>query len=226
MRIAVPLVVLLLGIPQHVAAAPSVFMEFLNSDFTFGLGNASQDGWDLSWFAVDGFDNSSWDVWNTGYQARSGPLDHQTLDVDANGVVVARTYHYTGGSFEIFFALEHNGVFRSGSFVAPITGLTVWAEESDEGSADASYTFGPGLFDQSIARTLGISRRTTGGSAFSDLALTDSGNRSGVAVSQAAPSREAWDGVNDIQLDVPEPSTLILWGAGAGALWLRRRARR
>ena len=39
------------------------------------------------------------------------------------------------------------------------------------------------------------------------------------------PERQAWDGVNDITLNVPEPAALALF-ATAGALSIRRRPRR
>ena len=87
------------------------------------------------------------------------------------------------------------------------------------------YELGPGLFDEAIAEALGIGRHTTGGKAVSQLILTSNGNRHGVAGDHTTPERQAWDGVNDITLNVPEPAALALF-ATAGALSIRRRPRR
>jgi hypothetical protein len=213
MRIALPLVVLLFAVPHHAAADPVVFLEFLNSDFTFGQ-SADQEGWDLSAFWAEGFDDSSWDVWNTGYQAVAGELDHQTPA--AGGTA----YVYLGGTFEIFFSMENGGDRRTGSFVAPIESLTVLSGVRGANSVDLFYELGAGLFDASIADTLGISRRTTGGEARAQLLLMDTDDAPGVRVT---PVQQASDGVNDITLEVAEPATLALLAVGAAGLFRRRK---
>jgi len=225
MRIAALLVSLVLFPASQLFAAPVLFLEFLNSDLTFGTGNPDQSGKDLSSFDVAG-SVPGMDFWNSGYLAQAGALDHETLNVNGAGDVIGSEYVYTGGVFELFFVLEQNGTQTSGSWVAPILTLTITAGEGDGQSANASYVLGPGLLDQPIATALGIDRHIQGGSAFSQLLLTDHGNRSGVAGDHSTPERQAWDGVTDITLDVPEPASFLLLTAGAGALWARRRSRR
>ena len=223
MRIAPFLVVLLLAAPAYATAGEVVFMEFLNSNLTFGPTNAEQYGWDLSAFAVDGFDDSGWDVWNTGYQAVTGPLDRQTPIVDMAGHVVGDEYVYRGGSFEIFYVLENASDRFTGSFAAPIERLTVWAGEREDDPVTLLYVLGAGLFDEVIAGALGISRHTTGGEAYAQLLLTDDVPRLLVTGADPTAQRHAWDGVNDIALDVPEPAALALLGASGAAWWVRRR---
>lgn len=224
MRIAALLVSLILVPAAHLFAGPVVFLEFLNSDFTFGAVNPDQGGFDLSSFAVDGT-APDLDGWHSFYQAQAGALDHQSLDVNGSGDVIGSHYFYAGGTFEMTLFLEKDGQTLIGSFVAPIKTLVVSAGEGDGDPAQASYVLGRGLLDKAIAAALGIGRHTTGGEAVSQLILTDDGNRSGVAGDHTTPERQAWDGVTDITLNVPEPATLALFGA-ATALWVRRRVRR
>jgi hypothetical protein len=104
--------------------------------------------------------------------------------------------------------------------------LTITAGEGDGQSAFASYVLGLGLLDTNIADALGIGRHILGGEGFSQLILTDHGNRPGIAGDHSTPVRQAWDGVTDVTLEVPEPATFLLLSAGSGALWARRRSRR
>lgn len=222
MRITAFLVSLILFPSAHVCAAPVVFMEFLNSDFTFGTISPDQQGDDLSSLLVDSlvFPVALGD----GRYAATGPVfDSQSLDF-SNGNVIGSHYFYTNGVLEIFLSIEKNGQQLAGSFEAPIKKLTVTAGEKEGDSVTAVYELGPGLFDAAIAAALGIDSHTTGGEAVSRLLLTSRGNRPGVAGNHATPQRQAWDGVNHITLNVPEPAALALF-ATAGALSLRRRRR-
>ena len=223
MRIAALLVSLILWPASYVGAGPVVFMEFLNSDFTFGSISPNQEGYDLGSLYVDslGFPVGLGDG---SYTASATAFDSQALGF-GNGSVVGSQYFYTGGVFEIFLSIEKNGQQFTGSFEATIKKLTVTAGETEDDSVTALYELGPGLFDAAIAEALGIGRHTTGGEAVSQLILTSHGNRAGVAGDHTTPQRQAWDGVNDITLDVPEPATLALF-ATAGALSIRRRPRR
>ena len=224
MRIAVLLAGLILVPAPHLFAGPVVFLEFLNSDVTFGPNSPDQTGYDLSTLNVDG---TAADVgaFFGGYEALDAVFDHQSLITNGSGDVIGSQYFYTGGTFTIALVLEKNGTLHNGTFVAPIDTLVITAGEGDGDVAVASYVLGPGLFDESIAAALGIGRRTTGGQGFSPLFLTDNGNRRGVAGDHTTPVRQAWDGVNDITLDVPEPATLALFTTGM-ALAIRRRPRR
>jgi hypothetical protein len=216
MRIAALLVGLVLLPASHLLAAPVVFLEFLNSDFTFGTVNPDQTGYDLSSLVVGSVSHDFYD-WGSAYELRSGALVQQTLDINGSGEVIGSHYFYTGGTFELFFLLETGGSTIAGSFVAPIKTLTVAAGEAEGESARASYVLGPGLFDKAVAEALGIGRHTIGGEASSQLLLTANGG------DHATPERLAWDGVNDITLAVPEPAMLALLGTGAAALSFRRR---
>jgi hypothetical protein len=224
MRIAARLVTLVCCGASPLLASPVLSLEFLNSDFTFGTVSPDQTGHDLSSFFVDGV-RPDFDFWGSSYQAQGGTLVQQTLNVNGSGDVVGSDYLYDGGTFEIFFDLEKNGATIQGSFVAPIETLTVSAGEHAGDPATASYVLGKGVFDPAIASALGIGLHTRGGESFSQLLLTDDGNRPGVAGDHTTPERQAWDGVNDITLDVPEPATFALVALGAG-VWMRRRSGR
>lgn len=222
MRIAALLVSLILLPASYVAAGPIVFMEFLNSDFTFGTVSPNQQGYDLSSLYVGslGFPVGLGDG---SYAAAGAGFDGQILGL-SNGSVIGSDYVYTGGVVEILLSIEKNGQQVAGSLAVPIKKLTVSAGEAADSSVTALYELGPGLFDEAIAEALGIGRHTTGGTAVSQLILTSHGNRPGVAGDHTAPERQAWDGVNSITLNVPEPATLALF-ATAGALSIRRRRR-
>jgi hypothetical protein len=225
MRIAAVLVSLILCPVSPLFAAPVLSLEFLNSDFTFGTVNPNQAGHDLGSLSLD--DTApDLDSWDAVYELQSGALVQQTLDVNGSGDVIGSHYFYTGGTFELIFFLEKDGVPIVGSFVAPIQGLSVSAGEAAGEFTLAAYVLGPGLFDQAIADALGIGRHTSGGGASSQLLLTDHGNRPGVAGDHTTPERQAWDGVNDITLTVAEPASGALLTAGIGVLWARRRVRR
>jgi len=223
MRIAVLLAGLILVPASPVFAGPIVVMEFLNSDFTFGSNSPDQEGYDLGSLSVDslGFPVGLHDG---SYAASGAAFVSQALDF-ANGDVVGSRYFYTGGVFEIFLSIDKNGQQVTGSFAAPVKKLAVTAGEAEDASATAWYELGAGLFDAAIADALGIGRHTTGGQAFSRLILTSHGNRSGEAGDHTTPVRQAWDGVNHVTLDVPEPAMLALFTTGA-ALAIRRRPRR
>jgi hypothetical protein len=222
MRIALCLLVLLLAAPRHAVSNPIVEMQFLNSELNFGP-SADQLGWDLSSFWASGFDDSDWSVWNTAYQALAGPLDHQSLLTDEAGNVIGGEYVYLGGTFEIFFVFENAGDLLTGSFVAPIERLTVRSGDTGGSPVDLTYALGAGLFDEAIASTLGISRRTSGGQARAQLLLHD--GLSGADL-RRIPEHQASDGVNDIALDVVEPGAVSLVAAGLAAMWRRRRSTR
>lgn len=222
MRIAFSLAALFLLVPSHAVADRVVWMEFLNSDLTFGSVAPDQRGYDLSSQSVSRKPQAdAWDGWGTTYHASSGPLVEQTLVRDGSGAVVGSQYLYAGGTFRIDFTLVKDDESRTGSFVAPIVDLTVAVDERFpfDSSVMAQYLLGPGLFDASIASALGIRRRTAGGDIRSDLLLIDGGRTS--------PVRTAWDGVADVTLDVAEPPMALLSVLGLGAAWLwRRRAYR
>jgi hypothetical protein len=224
MRLAVILAILLLA-PRPVTAEKIIFLEFLNSDLTFGQVSPNQQGWDGDIFWIgDRPDRRQWSIDDGTYQIYGGSLVHHALHADNDGIVRASTYLYGPGTFEAFFHLHRRDRSISGAFVAPLLSLQLWAEEGDGGSASAHYVLGKGIFDQQLARALGIRQRTTGGDIWSELILTDDGNRSGIAGNHSSPTREAWDGVAWVDIQVPEPPITILVSlALATAAILRRR---
>lgn len=225
MRIAALLAALVFCSASQLLAGPVLSLEFLNSDLTFGSLGPNQSGHDLSSLAVDG-GVPGMDYWKTSYEAQAGVLVQHTLVTNGVGDVISSQYDYAGGTFEMLFSLEQNGSTIAGSFAAPILSLTVTAGEAAGEGAKASYVLGAGLFDQVIANALGIGRHTSGGWASSRLLLTDNGNRPGIAGDHTTPERQAWDGVNDIEIDVPEPATLALLTIGATTLMCRQRSRK
>ena len=224
MRTAALLAGLILFPASHLCAGPVVFLEFLNSDVTFGTLSPDQVGYDLNSLQVDGNPAEVDSVFG-GYEAIDAVFDHQALITNGSGDVIGSQYFYTGGTLAMTLILKKNGTLYDGAFVATIETLVITAGQGDGDTAFVTYVLGPGLFDDAIAAALGIGRHTTGGQGFSQLFLTDNGNRVGVAGDHTTPVRQAWDGVNDIALDVPEPATLALF-ATAGALSIRRRPRR
>jgi hypothetical protein len=81
------------------------------------------------------------------------------------------------------------------------------------------YELGHGLFDESVARALGIRRRTHGGFVFDPHLIEGDGD-------PTTPERTAAEGAPEFEIDVPEPSLLLmLVAAGAGSLVRRRRSR-
>jgi hypothetical protein len=236
MRLAILLAAVLSLHPGQAAAAPILSIGYLNSDLTFGFVNPDQFGYDLYTGAcigdsvLGGFE--CLDAAGT-YQALSGPFVQQTLQKDASDIVVGSEYLYQGGTFRIDFTDICNDTgCVDGSFVAPIISLLVDVAEDPNGlndgaSGSAQYQLGPGLFDASIARILGIRRESPGGSVFSQFLLTDEGNRAGVAGNHTTSERQAWDGVAsvDIAVAVPEPATSLLsaLGLGIACVWRRRR---
>ena len=222
MRIAALLVSVILLPASHVGAGPVVFMEFLNSDFTFGTISPNQEGDDLGSLYVDSL-GFSVGLGDGSYAASGAGFDSQTLGL-SNGDVIGSDYFYTGGVFEIFLSIEKDGQQISGVLAAPIKKLTVAAGETEDDSVTVLYELGPGLFDPALAQALGIGRHVTGGTAVSKLILTSNGNRPGIAGDHTTPERQAWDGVNDVTLNVPEPATLALF-ATAAALSIKRRRR-
>jgi hypothetical protein len=226
MRIALLLVVSLLLLPRQVAAGPVVFMEFLNSDLTFGLVNPDQFGYDLSsWSWSD-----EWEGWPTTYQAFGGTFVQQTLQSDAGGTVTNSEYLYENGTLQIDFHLANSitGENRTGTLLAPILTLQIGVDEDApiDAAVFAFYTLGPGVFDASIADALGIGRRTVGGFIDSGLLLTDFGNRGCCGGDYTTPDRQAWDGFADFHIEVPEPFTPILTALGLGGWFWRRRVAR
>ena len=157
------------------------------------------------------------------YAATGAGFDSQITGL-SSGNVIGSDYFYTGGVFELFLSIDKNGQTVYGTLAAPIKKLTVTAGEADGDGVTALYELGPGLFDPALAKALGIGRHVTGGTVVSQLLLTSDGNRAGVGGDHTTPERQAWDGVADITLDVPDPAALALF-ATAGALSIRRRRR-
>jgi hypothetical protein len=218
MRNVVLLVAILLGVSVRAAAAPLLFVEFLNSDLTFGDVNPQQIGHDLS--SLAGPRALDWDSYGSTWSALGGPLVEHTFST-SGGTIVSSEYTYEGGFFSIDFLLQLGHRQKFGSFVAPITKLVISVQEDEEfdASVSVSYLLGAGMFDGAIARALGVRRRTAGGDVFSGLLLTGGDANT--------PERTAQDGFADVNLEVseaPEPTGLMAV-PGLSALWFWHRHR-
>ena len=118
MRIAALLVSLILLPASYVCAGPIVFLEFLNSDFTFGTASPNQEGYDLSSLYVDSL-GFAVGLHDGSYAATGAGFDGQALAL-SNGSVIGSDYVYTGGVFEIFLSIQKNGQRVDGSLAVPI----------------------------------------------------------------------------------------------------------
>jgi hypothetical protein len=209
MRVAISLAALLLLLPSPAAADQIVDWFYLNSNLTFGFGNAVHSGYDGELDALNAFGGT--------FDALSGPFLDQTLVTDGSGTVIESKYFYEGGTFQADFTWQSGGGSKTGSFVAPIITLEIDVLE-DHDHAYAYYLLGPGLFDASLADALGVRRPTVGGNVFSDMLLMeDTGG------DYTSPERQAWDGFTYVTVNVPEPPMPILGVLGLGAAWLCRR---
>jgi hypothetical protein len=173
----------------------------------------SVDGGDWREFRTVGF---------TEFIAESGPLLSLNLTRDASGAVVESRYEYDGGTFYMDFGLKDpiTGETAFGQFTAPILGLmTVVVRESNlplGDSAEISYQLGPGLFDKSIARMLAVARHTGGGAVYDPWLTFGTGDYTSL-------SRRLDEGAATVEIDVPEPASLLLWGAAGMGMAARRR---
>jgi hypothetical protein len=203
-------------------------IQTLNSNLTFGTGGSHHFFYDVEVNVCDRqceewvVDPSSW------MEATDGDLVQQTL-VFVGGQVVASDYLYRGGLFTMELSMWRRGQpdkIVSGRFTAPVVSMTVYAENATAsrfGKIFPTYVLGPGRFDASLAKGLGIARSTSGGERLdSDMRLyhPEGGDHTSVA-------REAEDGASWLDIrttSVPEPTALLLVGFGiAGHVGLRRR---
>jgi PEP-CTERM motif-containing protein len=229
MRILSCFLALILWFPSHAAASGILELFFFNSDVTFGLSEVDQDGFDLEASFDPFFElGASTFTLHTGqFVSLTGPFG-----VPPPLPPPWWEYQYTGGTFDVDI-FDDNGF--QGSFVAPVLTLALQATNRQPGSVPCDdfdgcgsallfATLGPGAFDAALAQAFGLPLFTTGGTVFSDLLLTDVGNRGCCAGDNTSPERQAWDGATWVELQVPEPSLLVLGGLGLSAWFWRRRA--
>lgn len=202
---ASPLTLVTFGFPfsyQHLQFGP-------------GLGFASDDGafsnptddflfGPTGRFVIDG----------GGFQMRSGPL----ADVVAPPGGGSTYYtHDAGGFVSLTFNLElPNDSTHTGSFFAPLLGLTIRALNDEGDGGDVRAVLGAGLFDHRTAKLLGIKPETLP----SDVHLY------GDTLDASSPDLEvAAFGYMDVQAEVPEPAPLLLMGTAlaVGVRWRTRR---
>lgn len=203
-------------------------IQTLNSNLTFGTGGSYHFFYDVEVNVCD-LECEEWVVdENSWMEAADGELVQQTISF-VGGQVVSSDYLYRGGLFTMELLMWRTGQpdrVVSGRFTAPIVSMTVSAPNataSRVGRLFPTYVLGPGRFDASLARGLGIARHTVGGERLdSDMLLyhPEGGDHTSVA-------REAEDGASWLDIrttSVPAPTALLLVGLGiAGHVGLRRR---
>jgi hypothetical protein len=155
-------------------------------------------------FAIDG----------GGFQMQSGPLADIVAPPGEEGTYYT---HDAGGFISLTFNLElPNDSTHTGSFLAPLLGLTIRALNEEGDGGDVRAALGAGLFDDRTAKLLGIKPETLP----SDVFLY------GDTLVASGPDLEvAAFGYMDVQAEVPEPAPLLLMGT-ALAVGLRWRTRR
>jgi hypothetical protein len=154
----------------------------------------------------------------------SGALLSLTLDTDLFGQA---NYAYADGQFTLNASwTTPDGTILSGSFAAPLLGLTINTRGEDDDTepyARGEFTalLGPGLFDPLLASVLGVLPQTLGGSLSGDLDLI-TGDPSSAQRLAGAPG--PWDARIEATA-VPEPGVLALSLLSVAALGVRHRLR-
>ena len=228
MRIAITVLALLALCATPSSADTILTLDSENSRIAFGTWGATHEG--LSEFGlgidVNGVNRATdWSVAEAGFIATTEQLTLHTLETDGGGTVTGSIYQYQGGTFEMNFVLENQvtGATRSGSFVAPIVGMTLFAGEGADvccSGVAVFYELGKGLFAASIANALQIRPSTKGGWVDDPFLLIFD------ELDHTAPDRRAWEGASLVTIDVPEPASLLVFGAAVAGVALKRRRRR
>lgn len=152
----------------------------------------------------------------------TGPL----LSLDVDTIENRAQYTYASGVFT--FNADWTsplGAAMTGSFVAPLLNFAIETCEGDcfQGLATAEFraALGAGTFDQNLARVLGVSPTSLGGTFQGALDLIDGDTSSAQRFGgEASP----WD--ITINATIPEPSLTGLAAVIAASFWARRRMNR
>ena len=227
MRVAPWLLAALVLVAQPAAADTIVWTEFLNSNLTFGTVNPTHVGRDLSTMHVErnGLSEHVDTNFNSTFTALTATFVDLSFAPLAGRPSLEWRYLYEGGTFRMDLRLNTPEGEISGSFIAPILELEIFASDpcvcptNHEmgvvvGSAWAWYDLGPGVFDEAIANVMGVSRYTTGGLVESSMSLF----ASDAPGDHTTPVRHARDGATWVTLQVPEPSLAVLAVLAAAGL--------
>jgi hypothetical protein len=211
MRIALGLFLGLLATAGNSSADAILYSEGADADLSYDAFASSYYG--AGYYGIEVLDDGAL-LFHAGFAdgefgADAGPLFSTTVETDTDGNPVKTVYRYGGGLFDMSMRFDGG---PSGHFEAPIVTLTVTEVEFD---VMLSLELGPGLFDAEIADFLGIRRRTRGG------LVTD--NLLSAGVFGPEPTHFASEGAPTIRIDVPEPSSAVLFCLGAVGLFRRRR---
>jgi hypothetical protein len=206
--------------PRAAKAAPlSMSLLALNSEITFGGATFEHNGYDVFDLALNGIVVAAGSLTGTEFTANGGSLAATTPGVDGTW------YEYTGGVLDIDLRFTFHGSLYTGTFLAPIVNLKVFAAEpldpANGSNVVVYYDLGPGEFDDALANAFGMPSHTLSASADGDFILLEGDSSS--------PELVAHDG--GISFDfrpaaVPEPSLSGLAGLGLLAAIGSRRMRR
>jgi hypothetical protein len=155
-----------------------------------------------------------WHIRDGAFYLITGPL----IDIVPTAFDFSYYNYGPGGFLKIDFDIElHNGKIHPGTFSAPLVGpFIIGATDDGEPISPGSIkgAIGPGLFDPWTARLLGIRRWTLPmelDEFYMDANDMTAPERIGKLYGYLHPTAQA-----------PEPSIVLLAGAGVAA-WLRRR---
>ena len=159
--------------PRPVAASEIRFDSIFHGVITFGVNPAAASD---SFLGVlkDGRPFQSPDVsfFRGEFMLTSGPLLDLSVTNDAFGMPVSSVYQYGPGELIVNARWDSNTGPMSGTFVAPILGLTVNVDETNcfpfgcNKMGRATALLGPGLFDPLFADALDLDGPSVGGRFF------------------------------------------------------------
>lgn len=204
------------------AWATSIDGQYMNAGLTFGTAQGSYYSADYARLFVDNdfstFAEPAESFYSDAFWT-DGSFISQATQMDENGQASQSMYVYTDGVVHMSF-LAGTTV---GAFSAPLSSMLVLVREGegDTTSRDVSpvqvwISFGQMTLDSSMARALGVGRHVLRGTLYDP-------NLTNVEGDYLTAERSAGEGAGIVALQVPEPSSLVLFLLGTIAALRRRR---